>query len=80
MHGLIQKAMSFHDVEIASIKGNDYSIFIIWCISKDRDINLLKKNNLTEKVEYYKIKNGLTKVMMILKLKNKNFTVTKIQF
>ena len=55
-------------------------VFIIWCISKDRDINLLKKNNLTEKVEYYKIKNGLTKVMMILKLKNKNFTVTKIQF
>ena len=55
------------------------TVFIIWCISKDRDINLLKKN-LTEKVEYYKIKNGLTKVMMILKLKNKNFTVTKIQF
>ena len=56
------------------------TVFIIWCISKDRDINLLKKKNLTEKVEYYKIKNGLTKVMMILKLKNKNFTVTKIQF
>ena len=55
------------------------TVFIIWCISKDRDINLLKQN-LTEKVEYYKIKNGLTKVMMILKLKNKNFTVTKIQF
>ena len=55
------------------------TVFIIWCISRDRDINLLKQN-LTEKVEYYKIKNGLTKVMMILKLKNKNFTVTKIQF
>ena len=36
----MQKAMSFNDVTIDSVKVNDYRIHF-WCISKDEAINLL---------------------------------------
>ena len=39
-HNLMQKAMSFNEVAIASVMGNDYRIHF-WYISKDKAINLL---------------------------------------
>ena len=45
-HDLMQKAMSFIDVAIASVKGNGYRIYF-WYMSKDEAIDLLR--NLTEK-------------------------------
>ena len=41
-HDLMQKAMSFTNVAIVSIKGNDYRIHF-WYMSKDQAINLFKK-------------------------------------
>ena len=40
-HDLIQKATSFNDTAIASIKKNDYRIHF-WYISKDDAINIMK--------------------------------------
>ena len=44
-HNLMQKAMDFNDVAIASVKGNDYRIQF-WYMSKDDAINIMKKSNL----------------------------------
>ena len=40
-HDLMQKAMSFNDFAIVSVKGNDCRI-IFWHMSKDELINLLR--------------------------------------
>ena len=40
-HDLMQKAISFNDVTIVSIKGNDYRIHF-WYMSKDDAINIMK--------------------------------------
>ena len=40
--------MSFNDVAIVSVKGNDYRIHF-WYMSKDGAIDLLKDADLTEK-------------------------------
>ena len=39
-HDLMQKAMNFNDVDIVSIKGNDYRIHF-WYMSKDEAINII---------------------------------------
>ena len=44
-HDLMQEAMNFNNVAIASIKGNDYRIHF-WYMSKDGAINIMKKFNL----------------------------------
>ena len=46
-HELMQKAMSFNDVAIASVKGIDYRIHF-WYMSKDDGINIMKNSNLNE--------------------------------
>ena len=40
----MQKAMSFNDVAIASVEGNDYRVHF-WYISKDEAINLMKNSD-----------------------------------
>ena len=47
-HDLMQKAMSFNDVAVVSIKGNDYRIHF-WYISKDGAISLMHNSNLIDK-------------------------------
>ena len=47
-HALMQKAINFNDVVIASIKGNNYRIHF-WQISKNDAINVMKNSNLNEK-------------------------------
>ena len=47
-HNLMQKAMSFNDVSLASIKGNDYRIHF-WCMSKDEAISIMYNSSLNEK-------------------------------
>ena len=42
-HGLMQKAMSFNDVAIASVKGSDYRIHL-WYISKDDAISIMNSH------------------------------------
>ena len=42
--------MSFNDVAIVSIKGNDYRIHF-WYMSKDDAINIMNNSNLNEKTE-----------------------------
>ena len=42
----MQKAMSFNDVAIISVKGNDYTSHFSYT-SKDEAINLLKNANLS---------------------------------
>ena len=44
----MQKAMSFNDFAIASIKENDYRTHF-WHMSKDDSINIMKNYNLNEK-------------------------------
>ena len=44
----MQKAMSFNNLAIVSIEGNDYRIRL-WYISKDDKINIMKNSNLNEK-------------------------------
>ena len=39
-HDLMQKAMSFNDVAIISIKGSDYRIHF-WCMNKDDVISIM---------------------------------------
>ena len=50
-HDLMQKAMSFNDVTIVSVKENDYRIHY-WHMSKDEAMNLLKNADLSEKSEH----------------------------
>ena len=47
-HGLMEKAMSFNDVAIASIKGNDYRIYFCY-MSKDDAISIMHNSNLIDK-------------------------------
>ena len=47
-HDLMQKAMSFNDVAIVSIKGNDYRIHF-WYMSKNDAINIMHNSNLIDK-------------------------------
>ena len=47
-HDLMQKAMSFNDVAIVSIKGNDYRIRF-WYRSKNDAIVLMTNSNLKDK-------------------------------
>ena len=47
-HDLMQKAMNFNYVVIASIKGNYYRIHI-WYMSKDEAISIMHNSNLNEK-------------------------------
>ena len=61
-HDLMQKAMSFKNVAIVSIKGNDYKIHF-WYMSKNDAIALMTSSNLNDK-------NGI--------LQKKNFTTNKI--
>ena len=51
-HGLMQKAMSFNDVAIVSIKEGDYRIHF-WYMSKNNATNIMKNNNLNEKNELH---------------------------
>ena len=47
-HDLMQKAMSFNDVAIVSIKGNNYRINF-WYMSKNDAIVLMTNSNLKDK-------------------------------
>ena len=47
-HDLMQKAMSFNDVAIVSIKGSDYRIHF-WYMSKDDAISIMHNSNLINK-------------------------------
>ena len=47
-HDLMQKAMSFKNVAIAFIKGNDYRIHFCY-ISKKNAITLMTNSNLSDK-------------------------------
>ena len=47
-HDLMQKAMSFNDVAIVSIKSIDYRIHF-WYMSKDNAINIMHSSNLSNK-------------------------------
>ena len=47
-HDLMQKAMSFNDVAIVSIKGNDYRIHF-WYMSKDHAISIIHNSNSIDK-------------------------------
>ena len=47
---VVQKAVSFNDIAIASVKGNDYT-FCYWCMSKDEVIHLSINTSLSEKSE-----------------------------
>ena len=49
-HDLMQRAMTFNDVAIVSIKRNDYRTYF-WYMSKDDAINIMKNSNLNEKTE-----------------------------
>ena len=44
----MQKAMSFNDVAIASVKGSDYRIHF-FCMSKDDAINIMNNSDLNDK-------------------------------
>ena len=47
-HDLMQKAMSFNDVAIVSIKGSDYRIHF-WYMRKDDAISIMHNSNLIDK-------------------------------
>ena len=47
-HDLMQKAMSFNDVAIVSVKGYDYRIHF-WYMNKDDAISLMHNSNLIDK-------------------------------
>ena len=47
-HGLMQKAMNFNDVAIASDKGSDYRIRFRY-MSEDDTVNIMNSSNLNEK-------------------------------
>ena len=50
----MQKATSFNDVAIVSVKESDYGTHFFFYMSKNEVINLLRNANFTEKVEHYK--------------------------
>ena len=47
-HDLMQKAMSFNDVAIVSVKGNYYWIYF-WYINRDDAIEIMKNSDLNRK-------------------------------
>ena len=47
-HDLMQEAMTFNDVAIVSIKGNNYRIDF-WYLSNDEAIHIMQNSNLNEK-------------------------------
>ena len=47
-HDLMQKARSFNDVAVVSIKGNDYR-FHFWYMSKGDAISIMRNSNLIDK-------------------------------
>ena len=47
-HYLMQKAMSFKNVAMVSIKGNDYRVHF-WYMSKNDAITLMTNSNLNDK-------------------------------
>ena len=47
-HNLMQEAMSFNNVSIVSVKGNDYRIHF-WYIDKDDAISIMRNSNLMDK-------------------------------
>ena len=51
-HDLMQKAVNFNGVAIASLKGSDYSVQF-WYMSKYNAINKMKNSNLGKKVDCY---------------------------
>ena len=48
MIDIIQKAVSFNDIAIISIKRNDYKIHL-WYMSKDDAISIMNNSSLNEK-------------------------------
>ena len=44
----MRKAMSFNNVAIVYVKGNDYRIHF-WYMSKDNAINMMNSSNLVDK-------------------------------
>ena len=46
-HNLMQKAMTFNNISIVYVKGNDYRNF--WYMSKDNAINIMNGSNLVNK-------------------------------
>ena len=53
-HELMQKAISFNDAAIISVKGSDYRISF-WYMNKHDAINIIKNWNLNEKKGLLKI-------------------------
>ena len=47
-YDLMQKAMNFNDVAIASVKGSAYRVHF-WYMSKDYAINSMKNSDLNER-------------------------------
>ena len=47
-YDLMQKAMSFNNIAIVSVKGNAYRIHF-WYMSKDDAINIMNGSNLVDK-------------------------------
>ena len=50
----MQKAISFNDVAIISVKENGYRIYF-WYMSKGKAITIMKNSDLSKKVDHYKI-------------------------
>ena len=58
----MQKAMSFNDISIVSVKGNDYRV-LFWYMSKNKAINSLKKYEIDGKEwSFIKHKNLLSHI------------------
>ena len=75
----MQNVVSFNDIAVVSVK--KMIIFFLY-MSKDEAINLFLKNaNLSKKVKYNKLKmDKKLQRLVILTLKNTNFTMAKAQF
>ena len=50
-HDLMQKAMNFNDVAVASIKGNDYRIYF-WDMSKNDAISIIIPTSMKKLNQY----------------------------
>ena len=53
-HGLMQKAIGFHDAAIVCVKGSAYRIRF-WYISKDGAIDITNNSSLIDKTDVLKI-------------------------
>ena len=47
-HDLMQNVMSFNNIAIVYVKGNEYRIHA-WCMSKDEAINIINGDSLVDK-------------------------------